>query len=77
MKKIIGFLTLSIALMIMGCNEEPAQTEVVETPTEVVESQTEVIVVEEAASEEAGTSIKVNEDGFEVESDKVDVSVTK
>ncbi len=77
MKKIVLCIGLFSFLMITSCDkkvEKTTETETIETTTVVQDTVVKEVPVE---AEEEGTSVKVNNDGVEVDSKDVDVEVKK
>ncbi|MDP2069667.1 MAG: hypothetical protein Q8K04_11985 [Lutibacter sp.] len=67
MKNIIGFFMITVALMIMGCKETPAEKEVIIVPAKTV-------VVEKDAPAKS-TSISLDKKGVELKSEELDVKI--
>lgn len=67
MKNTIGFLMITIVLMVMGCKETPAEKEVIIVPTKT-------IVVEKDAPSKS-TSISLDKKGVELKSEELDVKI--
>ncbi|MDO9136320.1 MAG: hypothetical protein Q7U21_00740 [Lutibacter sp.] len=67
MKNIIGFLMITVVLMIMGCKETPAEKEVIIVPTKT-------IVVEKETPAKS-TSISLDKKGVELKSEELDVKI--
>ncbi|WP_418262355.1 hypothetical protein [Flavobacterium faecale] len=72
-QKIIGFFSLVVMLMAMGCKDKAPEKEVIVMPekTTIIEKETTV------SDSTSGTSISVDKDGVNVESEKLDVKVGK
>jgi uncharacterized lipoprotein NlpE involved in copper resistance len=70
-KKIIGFLSLVVMLVVVGCKDKPAEKEVIVMPgnTTVIEKETTTV------DSSSGTSITVDKNGLKVEAEKLDVKV--
>lgn len=78
MKKIVLCIGLFSFLMITSCDkkvEKTTETETIENTTVVQDTVVKEVPVE--AEKEDGTSVKVNNDGVEVDSKDVDVEIKK
>jgi hypothetical protein len=72
MKKIIGFSSLVIVLIIMvsSCGNEEAKKEVIVVPV-----QTQPVIVKEKEPVKKSTTITLDKNGVKVEAKKVDVTI--
>ena len=75
MKKIVLCIGLFSFLMITSCEKKTQQTETTETTTTST-TDTDTIVVKQEAPKE-GTSVKIGNDGIDVDSKDVDVQIKK
>lgn len=71
MKKTINFLSLTIVLFVMACNDRPAKKEVI-----VVPAPAPVIIVQDPP-EKSGTTVTFDKNGVKVEAKKVGVIIKK
>ncbi len=79
MKKIVLCIGLFSFLMITSCEKKTQQTETTETTetTTTGTTDTDTIVVKQEAPKEEGTSVKIGDDGIDVNSKDVDVEIKK
>ena len=66
MKNIIGVITFSVAIVMVGCAGEPAQTEVVVVPAQ---TETKMVVIEKEAPA-ASTTLTFDKKGVSLETKK-------
>lgn len=74
MKKIILCFGL-LAVMLAACEKKVEKT--VETETQTTTVVRDTVTVKEPAKEEDGTSVKINNNGVDVDSKDVDVEIKK
>ena len=79
MKKIGLCLAMITFLMISSCEKKTQQTESTETTetTTTSASDNDTIVVKQEAPKEEGTSVKIGDDGIDVNSKDVNVEIKK
>ncbi len=67
MKNIIGFIIITVVLLIMGCKETPVEKEIIIVPAKTV-------VIEKAPPAKS-TSISLDKKGVELKSKELDVKI--
>lgn len=84
LKKVIGFISMGVVVLLMGCNEPPVAEEVIVEPTETiiveqspVEAEAPVVVEKAPATKEAATKVELSESGIDLKTDKIDLSIKK
>lgn len=78
-KNSIGFFTLVVLLMMLGCKDKAAEKEVIVMPgttTETITKEsTKIIEKETPPADSTSTSVTLDKNGLKVEAEKVDVKV--
>ena len=70
-EKIIGFFAVSMIALLLSCTEKPDEKEVI-----IMQSPTPTVTIEKEAPAKT-TSIKLDKNGAEVQTEKVEVVIKK
>ncbi len=77
-KNSIGFFTLVVLFMMLGCKDKAAEKEVIVMPATTTENttiETTKIIEKEVPPADTTTSITLDKKGLKVEAEKVDVKI--
>lgn len=80
MKNTTWFLALTMGIMMISCNTEPAKTEVVVVPAAPIPAQPKTIektrtIIVEKEPKESSTTIVLDKNGVKLEATKINVTV--